>query len=66
MASLLVLTLPIFPELFMLEIDASITLVGVVLSQKGHPRAFFSKKCHLQAFSIYIREMYVITKAIRK
>lgn len=38
-----VLALPNFSELFVVEIDASQTAMGVVLTQKDHPVAFFSK-----------------------
>jgi len=42
--------------------------VGEVVSQKTHPLSFFSKKMcsRLQASSIYVREMYAITKALKK
>ncbi|XP_058757747.1 uncharacterized protein LOC131631003 [Vicia villosa] len=63
-----VLSLPDFSQLFVLETDASALAVGAVLSQQGHPLAFFSKKlCHrLQASSVYVREMYAITEAVKK
>lgn len=37
--------LPDFSQLLQVECDASITGVGAVLSQNGHPRAFLSENC---------------------
>jgi len=53
---------------FVVETNASVVVVGVVLSQKGHPLSFFNKKIcpRLQASSVYVREMYAITKAVKK
>jgi len=50
------------------ETDASRVVVGVVLSQKGYPLAFFSKKLcsKMQAAFVYAREMLAITEAVKK
>jgi len=62
------LHLPDFKLPFVVEIDASAVAVGAVLSQTGHPLAFFSKKMNpkLQASSVYVREMYAITEAVKR
>lgn len=51
-----VLVLPNFSQPFVLETDASGTGVGAVLSQNGHPIAYFSKKLvgRMQKQSAYI------------
>lgn len=63
-----VLRLPDFSILFVLEMDASGIGMGVVLTQKGHPIAFFSKAFSpklLQA-STYVKELAAITVAMKK
>lgn len=68
MTSTPVLILPDFSKPFMLETDASAVAIGAVLSQDGHPLAFFSRKmCNrMQQASVYVRELFAITEAVKK
>jgi hypothetical protein len=68
MTSTPVLVLPDFSKIFVVETDASSIAIGAVLSQDGHPIAFFSKKMcrRMQASSVYVREMFAITEAVKK
>ncbi|GAU35592.1 hypothetical protein TSUD_295280 [Trifolium subterraneum] len=63
-----VLILPNFSQPFMLETDASGIGIGAVLSQQGHPIAYFSKKLGptSQKQSGYLREFRAITEALAK
>lgn len=63
-----VLVLPDFSLPFTLETDASGVAMGVVLIQKGHPIAFFSKLfCPwLLRSSTYVRKLHAITTAVKK
>lgn len=68
MSSLPVLALPDFTGTFDITIDASGIVIGAVLSQSGHPLAFFSKKLcpRIQVALAYDREMFAITEAVKK
>ena len=68
MTSASVLALPDFNNPFFLEIDASDSGMGAVLSQQGHPITYFSKQfCpKLLRSSTYIRELHAITSAVKR
>ncbi|XP_019237377.1 PREDICTED: uncharacterized protein LOC109217575 [Nicotiana attenuata] len=61
-----VLTLPDFSQEFQVETDASGQGIGAILSQRGHPIAYFSQKLspRMQAASTYHRKMFAITQAV--
>lgn len=62
------LALPNFNQPFILETGASGIGVGAVLSQNGHPIAYFLKKLapRMQKQSAYTRELLAITEALVK
>lgn len=68
MASTPILQLPDFSKTFCVETDACDTGVGAVLTQEGHPIAFYSKALGIknQKISIYEKEFLAIMMAIDK
>lgn len=68
LSTTLVLALPDFQLPFTIETDVSSTGMGAVLSQKGHPIAYFSKPFSqkLLCASTYVRELATITSAVKK
>ena len=68
MTTLPVLALPDWNLPFIIETDASGIALGAVLSQNGHPIAFFSQKLSNRAKtkSIYERELMAVVLSVQK
>ncbi|KAL0540053.1 hypothetical protein IC582_024281 [Cucumis melo] len=68
MTTIPVLVLPDWSLPFMIETDASGSGLGAVLSQNGHPIAFFSQKLspRAQSKSIYERELMAVVLSVQK
>ena len=62
----LVLALPNFKIPFVVETDASMSGMGAVLTQEGHPISFFSKQFCPKLMNAYVCELAVITSAVKK
>lgn len=64
----LVLPLPNFNELFILETYASRSDLGAILIQSNHPTFYYSKQLcpYMLATSTYVRESCSITFAVKK
>ena len=62
------MALPDFTIEFVVEVDASHVGIWVVLTQRGHPVAYFSKALSEkhQTILVYEKEMMAILVAIKK
>jgi hypothetical protein len=65
LCSSLVLSFPNLQQPFKIEIDASDYVVGVVLTQHGHPVAYHSETLSIivRKYPTYDKEMYYIVQA---
>ena len=68
MTTIPVLALPDWNLPFIIETDVSGIALGAVLSQNGHPIAFFSQKLstRAQTKSIYERELMAVVLSVQK
>ena len=62
------LALPDFTQQFTVESNASTYGIRAILSQEGHPLAYFSKKLssRMSKASTYVRELYAITQVVAR
>lgn len=63
-----ILKLPDYTKVFTVETDASNSGIGAVLTQEGHPLAYFSKSLGIrgQAMSTYEKELMAVVAAVKK
>ena len=68
MTTIPVLALPDWNLPFIIETDVSGIALGAVLSQNGHPIAFFSKNLSIraQSKSVYERELMTVVLSVQK
>lgn len=66
MTSVPILMYPDFSKQFIVETDACLVGIGVVLLQEKHPIAYYSSKIsgRMTSASIYTKEMYAITQTV--